>query len=107
MQQQRQHAVVRMCITLRLLQNYHKPYMRETGQHIQYDIEQMKQEPEKLAKWYKQREIETAHTEIITYKDYKNMELEQMTGIVHKEWQKIQGKNTHTTPTMLPATTTT
>ena len=56
MQQQRQHAVIRMDITLKLLQNYHKPYIRETGQHIQYDIEQMEQEPEKLAKWYKQRE---------------------------------------------------
>ena len=52
----------------------------------------MKQEPVKLEKWYKQRENETGHSEIITYKDYKNMELEQMTGIVHKEWRKIQEK---------------
>jgi len=92
MQQRRQHAVVRMDITLRLLRNYHKPYIRETCQHVQYDIEQTKQEREKLAKWYKQREKETGRSEIITYKDYKNMELEQMTGIVHNEWQNIQEK---------------
>ena len=54
-QQQRQHAVIRMDIALKLMRSYHKPYLRETGTHIQYDIEQLKQNPGKLAKWYKQR----------------------------------------------------
>ena len=55
MQRQKQLAVIRADTALSLLQNYQKPYLRETGKHIQYDIEQLKNEPGKLGKWFKQR----------------------------------------------------
>ena len=61
-QQQRQHSAIRMDITLKLMQRYHKPFIRETGTQIKYDLEQFRQEPEKLAKWYKQREREQEET---------------------------------------------
>ena len=51
------------------MQNYHKPYMRETGKHVQYDIAQLRQAPEKLEARYKQRangeiEQQNTHTEV-------------------------------------------
>jgi len=46
--QQRQHVVIRVDIALILMQKYRQPYRREAGKHNQYDIEQLKQQPEKL-----------------------------------------------------------
>ena len=92
MQQHKQHAVIQMEITLKLLQNYHKPYIRETGQHVQYDIEQLKTEPQKFAKWYKQR---TNNEENATQKDEQkitNMNTEQKTEQIKKEWEKCSKK---------------
>ena len=53
--QQRQHAVIRMDITLNLIQKYYKPHIKETGTQIQYDIQQLKDNPSKMDLWYKQR----------------------------------------------------
>ena len=40
------------------MQKYHQPYQQETGKNINFDIEQLWQRPDKLAKWYKQRQKE-------------------------------------------------
>ena len=49
-QKQRQHVVIRLDITLRLLQKYHKPAHRETGTHIKYAQDQLRLQPDKLPK---------------------------------------------------------
>jgi len=53
--QQRQHAVIKMEITLNLLQKYHKPNIPESGNNIKYDIREMKTSHGKLNLWYQQR----------------------------------------------------
>jgi len=53
-QRQRQHDVIRMDITLKLLHTYHQPYRKETGTQIQYDITS-RNKSWKISKWYKQR----------------------------------------------------
>jgi len=53
--QQRQHSVICMTITLKLLQIYYTPIKPETGLRITYDIKEMRDDTTKLEKWYKQR----------------------------------------------------
>ena len=48
MAQQRQHAVIKMDITLKLSKNYHTKPTPETGKHIQYDLTQLRLEPKNL-----------------------------------------------------------
>ena len=55
MNQQRQHAVARIAITLNLLRKYHARQIPETGKEIQYDIQQLSDSPNALKLWYKRR----------------------------------------------------
>jgi len=80
-QQQRQHTVIRMDITPKLLQKYHQPNIRETGKYIQYGKEEMKLHPDKLAKWYKQRFKEQDNT---TYENNNKQKTQK-----HKKYGKI------------------
>ena len=98
MHQSRQHSVIRMDITRKLTQRYHNPYIRATGKHIKYDIEQLKIQPAKLAKWYKQRKETPGNMEpeikLLTNKDYGGKTQEQLTTEVIQEWRQLQGKCT-------------
>jgi len=47
MEQQRQHAVIRMDITLNLMKKYHQKHKPESGTEIKYDIKQLRTTPEK------------------------------------------------------------
>jgi len=60
---QRHRTVVRMDITLKLLQHYHKPLNKDTGQQIKYEMGEFKQEPNKLTKRYKANKKETPQEE--------------------------------------------
>jgi len=51
MTQQRQHAVIRMCATLRLSSNYCNK-TPETGTITKYDINTLREEPRSLEKWF-------------------------------------------------------
>ena len=63
MTQQRQHATIRLDVTLRLVRNYHKKPPPETGTNIKYDLEAIRKEPAKLAKWYQEQEQKQNETE--------------------------------------------
>ena len=66
MRQQRQHAVVRMDITLKLLRKLHGKYIPEAGEQIKSDIQKLKR-TRKLEQWFR---IETGQAKIRN--QYKN-----------------------------------
>ena len=56
MMQQQQHGVIQMNICLKLMRKYKRIQHRETGNQIKYDIQELRQDPQKIARWIKQRE---------------------------------------------------
>ena len=84
MNQQRQHAVIKMDITLNLLQKYHRPHIPETGKEIQYDIQQLRGNPNTLKLWFKQRtEQEETNQEINNPKNLNT---------TNEQWGKLKQK---------------
>ena len=51
---QQQHGVVQMDICLKLMKT--TKITRETGKRIKYDIQELRQEPQKIARWFARRE---------------------------------------------------
>jgi len=56
MQKQRHRVAVRMDITIRLIQRYHRPKTRETGNDIQYNLDAFRLKTHELLEWYTQPE---------------------------------------------------
>jgi len=54
MTQQRQHATIRMDITLRCAKNFFRG-VKETGKKIKYDLQEVRNIPNKLKTWYANR----------------------------------------------------
>ena len=55
MGKQRQRDVIRMGISFNFMEKYHRQYQPETGAEIKYDIQEIRQNPDAIQKWYEQR----------------------------------------------------
>jgi len=61
--QQRQHATIRMDVTLMGSKNFFTNKKPENGKQIKYDLQSLRKEPNKLKNWYGDRYGETENNE--------------------------------------------